>query len=342
MPANKNAIIRYRIIDRCLRNSMRRYPTKEYIRQQISQELFGEGGTEISVSSVEKDLIAMRDDAALGYHAPIRYHKTEKGYYYEDPNYSIDGLGLSTQDSDALREAASLLNAFVELPVFADLKEAIGKINTRFSLSSELDDPGIDQYVQFEAATSSAGKEWLKPVYQYIVQRQPIRFRYNNIYKNEQREHQLDPYLLKEVRNKWYLVGWHNKHQRFTTYALDRISELQPTGKPFTFRRDFDVAGFYKYSTGIMEGSTPPEKLVLEAYGSIARLLRINPLHHSQRPVKELKDGIRMELDVSITEELIRQLLTYSNQLKVIKPVALKKQMHLALQQALALYQPEK
>jgi predicted DNA-binding transcriptional regulator YafY len=340
MPANKNAIIRYRIIDRCLRNSMRRYPSKEYIRQQISEQLFGEGGSEISISSVEKDIIAMRDDAALGYHAPIKYHKTEKGYYYEDPNFSIDGIGLNTQDSDALREAASLLNAFVDLPVFADLKAAIEKINTRFSLSAELDDPGIEEYVQFEQATSSAGKEWLKPVYQYITDRQPIRFRYNNIYKNEQKEHTLDPYLLKEVRNKWYVIGWNNKYQRFTTYALDRISELEPAGKPFKFRRDFNPGDFYKYSTGIMEGGTPGEKIVVEAYGAIARLLRINPLHQSQQVIRELKDGIRMELEVSITEELIRQLLTYSNQLKIIRPAALQKEIKGALQQGLNYYQP--
>ena len=338
MPANKNAIIRYRIIDRCLRNNMRRYPSKEYIRQQISEQLFGEGGSEISISSVEKDIIAMRDDAALGYHAPIKYHKAQKGYYYEDPNYSIDGLGLSTQDADALREAAWLLNAFVELPVFADLKEAIEKINTRFSLSTELDDPGIEQYVQFEQAITSAGKEWLKPLYQYIVERQPIRFRYNNIYKNEQKEHNLDPYLLKEVRNKWYVIGWNTKHQRFTTYALDRISELEAAGKPFRYRRDFNPSDFYKYSTGIMEAGTPGEKIIVEAYGAIARLLRINPLHQSQQVTKELKDGIRMELDVSITEEFIRQLLTYSNQLKVIRPASLQKKIMAVLKEALQHY----
>lgn len=317
---------------------MHRYPTKEYIREQISSQLFGEGGDEISISSIEKDIIAMRDDDALGYNAPIKYDRTHRGYYYDDPNYSIDGLGLNEQDSEALREAASVLNLFTEIPIFANLKEAIEKINTRFSLSTDLGDPVIDQYVQFEQAVTAKGKEWIKPIYEAIANRQPIRFKYNNVYKNESREHQSDPYLLKEVRNKWYMIGWNNKHADFTTYALDRISELQTTGVPFKYRRDFNPDDFYKYSMGIMEGPKPKEKIVLELYGPIARLIEISPIHHTQE-VKIRKEGLlRIELEIAITEELIRQLLSLSNCMKVIKPARLKKWMKTELETAMKYY----
>ncbi len=338
MPANKSASIRYRIIDRCLRNSMRRYPTKEYIREQVSSQLFGEGGDEISISSIEKDIIAMRDDDGLGYLAPIKYHRTHKGYYYDDPNYSIDGLGLNEQDSEALREAASVLNLFTEIPIFANLKEAIEKINTRFSLSSDLGDPIIDQYVQFEQAVTTKGKEWIKPVYEAIVNRQPIRFEYNNVYKNETREHVLEPYLLKEVRNKWYLIGWNNKHSDFSTYALDRIIALKTEGKPFKYRRDFNPEDFYKYSTGIMEGPKPKEKVVLEIYGAHSRLIEISPIHHTQQIKARKEDMIKIELEVAITEELIRQLLSLCNCMKVIKPLRLKRWMKDEIDKAIGFY----
>lgn len=337
MPSNKHAIIRYRIIDRCLRNTMHRYPTKEYLQEQISAQLYGDGDAGISISSIEKDLIAMREDAALGFYAPIRYHRMHKGYYYEDPEYSIDGMGLSAQDSDALREAAGLLHLFSDFPVFANLREAIEKINTRFSLSTDLGDPVVEQFVQFEQPVNSRGKEWIKPLYEALVQRKPVTFQYNNVYKNETREHQLDPYLLKEVRNKWYLVGWNNKHQRFTTYALDRMDAVSLLDKSFRYRRDFDAADYYKYSTGIMEGGRPEEKVVLDVHGPIARLLRINPLHHSQQVVKEAEESIRVEMEVSITEELLRQLLSFCNSIRVVKPLSLRKRLQHELQAALTL-----
>ena len=37
MPINKNAAFRYRIIDGCLRNSMRKYPTLQMLKEMIME-----------------------------------------------------------------------------------------------------------------------------------------------------------------------------------------------------------------------------------------------------------------------------------------------------------------
>lgn len=338
MPSNKNAAIRYRIIDRCLRNSMRAYPSKEYLRDQISSQLFGDGTEAISLSSIEKDIIAMREDAALGYFAPIRYDRARKGYYYEDPDYSIDGVALNGHEADALRSAAQTLQLFADIPLFTHLKEAIEKINTRLSLSTDIDDPAIAQHIQFEQPVSTQGREWIKPLYEAITARHAVQFTYHNIYKDETREHQLEPYLLKEVRNKWYLIGYSNKHERFITYALDRIGTLRRNGTSFQYRRDFDPEDFFRYSTGIMEVQSPGETVVLEAIGHAAKWLQLNPLHASQKIIKEGKNIVRFALEVNTNEELIQQLLGCCNAVKVVKPRKLQQRMQEEIAKAAALY----
>ena len=338
MPSNKNAAIRYRIIDRCLRNSMRAYPSKEYLRDQISSQLFGDGTEAISLSSIEKDIIAMREDAALGYFAPIRYDRARKGYYYEDPDYSIDGVALNGFEADALRSAAQTLQLFADIPIFTHLKEAIEKINTRLSLSADIDDPAIAQHIQFEQPVSTLGREWIKPMYEAICARYRVQFTYHNIYKDEIREHQLEPYLLKEVRNKWYLIGYSKKHERFITYALDRIRSLQTEPKSFAYRRDFNPEDFFRYSTGIMEEQAPGETVVLEAIGHVAKLLQLNPLHTSQKLIKESKHRARFELTIHMNEELVQQLLGYCNAVKVVKPRKLQQRMQEEIAKAASLY----
>lgn len=338
MPSNKNAAIRYRIIDRCLRNSMRAYPTKEYLRDQISSQLFGDGSEAISLSSIEKDIIAMREDAALGYFAPIRYDRARKGYYYEDPDYSIDGVALNANEADALRSAAQTLQLFADIPLFTHLKEAIEKINTRLSLSADIDDPAIAQYIQFEQAVSARGREWIKPLYEAICARHTVHFTYHNIYKNETRSHQLDPYLLKEVRNKWYLIGYSRHHDRFITYALDRMGDLRSETTSFKYRRDFNPEDFFRYSTGIMEVQQPGETVVLEAMGHAAKLLQLNPLHVSQTLLREGKKSSRFSLQIHVNEELVQQLLACSNAVKVIKPRQLQFRMQQEIAKAAALY----
>jgi len=68
MPVNKNADFRYRIIDGCLRNSMRKYPTLQMLKEMIME---GAGLDSLSDSQINKDIRAMKDI----YNAPIECHK---------------------------------------------------------------------------------------------------------------------------------------------------------------------------------------------------------------------------------------------------------------------------
>ncbi|MFM1931274.1 MAG: hypothetical protein RL226_577, partial [Bacteroidota bacterium] len=69
MPANKYALLRYRIIDRCLTNSASPFPNKEKLREACEEALYGSLGENISESTIEKDLWAMRNENELGYFA---------------------------------------------------------------------------------------------------------------------------------------------------------------------------------------------------------------------------------------------------------------------------------
>ena len=53
MPAIKNALLRYRIIDRSIRNEYNPYPTKEQLRQACEEEIYGT----LKIQVVEKESI---------------------------------------------------------------------------------------------------------------------------------------------------------------------------------------------------------------------------------------------------------------------------------------------
>ena len=82
MPANKYALIRYRVIDRLISNKYKPYPGVEDLMDGCSEAL----GKDVSKSTIEKDLAAMKNDLGLGYEAPIKFSKEYQGYYYEDPD----------------------------------------------------------------------------------------------------------------------------------------------------------------------------------------------------------------------------------------------------------------
>lgn len=108
MPANKNALIRYKTIDNCLRNRYRRWTLDDLV-EACSDALYDmEGITKgVCARTVQMDIQIMRSDK-LGYNAPIEVY--DRIYYrYADPDYSITDMPLSIEDFKLIKEAIILL-----------------------------------------------------------------------------------------------------------------------------------------------------------------------------------------------------------------------------------------
>lgn len=113
MPANKNALIRYKTIDRCLRNRYRRW-TLEDLVEACSDALYDmEGITKgVSTRTVQADIQIMRSDK-LGYYAPIEVYDN-KYYRYSDPEYSISNTPITTDDYDLVVKAIEVIKEYKE------------------------------------------------------------------------------------------------------------------------------------------------------------------------------------------------------------------------------------
>ena len=108
MPANKNALIRYKTIDRCLRNRFRRWTIEDLV-DAVSDALYDMEGIRkgISLRTVQNDIQIMRSDK-LGYNAPIEVYD-QKYYRYSDPDYSINEMPLKAEDLKLIIKAVEML-----------------------------------------------------------------------------------------------------------------------------------------------------------------------------------------------------------------------------------------
>ena len=108
MPANKNALIRYKTINNCLRNRNRRWTLDDLVDACCDALYDMEGITKgVCTRTVQMDIQIMRSDK-LGYNAPIEVYN--RIYYrYADPDYSITEMPLSVDDCKLIKEAIALL-----------------------------------------------------------------------------------------------------------------------------------------------------------------------------------------------------------------------------------------
>ena len=321
MPANKSAWTRYRVIDRCLNDRRRPYPDKAYLALRCAETL----GTDVSESSIEKDIAFMRRPSPEGLDAPIAYSREHRGFAYSEQGFSIRELNLTDGEWEGLRFAAQLLHQYRDVPVFQDFKSAIDRIHTRFELDLfGVADPLADR-VQFEKTVSTDGQEWLSTLFTAIREGRQVTYLYLNLYKEKLDEYVLTPCLLREHAKKWYMVGWSDDRGRFLNFALNRVIELEVLPGVSKVPVPFDAEGYFRHSVGIMAQGGKPARVVLEFLRPLHELVMTEPLHASQRVVKRDEEMARVHLDVLLNEELYLKLMGYGPFVRVVKPLALKR-----------------
>jgi predicted DNA-binding transcriptional regulator YafY len=338
MPANKYALIRYRTIDRCLRNAARPFPSKEELRLACEEALYGSEGDRISTSTIEKDLNTMRYDGALGYHAPIAYHRDERGYHYEEEDFSIDNLQLNDEELESIRFAARTLVQFKNVPVFSQFGQAIGKIDDRLRMAPTLETKELDAIVQFESAPAMRGSEFLTPLLTAIQERKAQRIHYRKFQSDGPSVFDIHPHLLKEYRNRWYVIAWNPEREGYRTYGLDRMEHTEPTGEAFEVRSDFDAAQFFEHSFGISKMTDAPRDVRVRCNRLEYEYLLASPVHASQQLIQVNEGTFELSLHVLITFELIQFLLGLGPAIEVLAPSDLRDQMKTALSDSLKKY----
>ena len=317
MPHIKNALIRYRIIDRSLRNNYRPFPSKKDLRELCEEALFGSiEGENICDSTIEKDLFAMR----LEHDAPIKYNKREGGYFYTDPNFSINDIPLTNDDVTSIKFAINTLKQFREVDMFKQFGSAIDKIVDRITISDDPRDKDISNYVQFEIALSSSGNEFLSPLLGAIRGSNLATFEYTSFVTNKSKHRKVVPLLLKEYRNRWYLISFDLEKKAVITYALERMSEVEILEEVGLKPLDFEPDLFFKHAVGITSSEDEPTVIVFKADNISAKYIISQPFHSSQRLVKEGKNKSTFELRVLISEEFIRSVLSYAGGIEIVEP----------------------
>ena len=170
MPANKNALIRYKTIDNCLRNRYRRW-TLENLVDACSDALYDMEGISkgVSVRTVQADIQMMRSDK-LGYNAPIEVYD-HKYYRYSDPDYSITDMPLSQNDYEVMQEAVDMLRQLQDFDQFSEMSDVVSRLQDKLAVTKNNRRP----IVHFDNVPDLKGLKLLNPLYNYIAHKQTLR-----------------------------------------------------------------------------------------------------------------------------------------------------------------------
>ena len=209
------------------------------------------------------------------------------------------------------------------------LQESIDLIHT-FQLSK-----GVEEFIFFDDRTSR-GTEHLHGLVNAIKKQLVIQFYHNLNFENSLTLRKIRPLALKEVKKSWYLIGWNEKNE-LRNYGLDRIENLEISAEKFEKSAELNLKNHYRHIFGIFnDPKVSVEEVVLCFLPQRGNYIKSKPLHPTQRTLEDTERGLTIALEVKINPELLSEILSYGEQVQVLRPANLKTQLRELLVQMLS------
>lgn len=319
MATNKHAIIRYQALDKCFRNTGRRYFIDDLI-SECNEALYHFTGNRVEIKrrQIFEDIKFMESES--GYNINLLRHKDgRKVYYqYEDPNFTINSQPLSETEANQLKQAILTLSRFKGLPQFNWVEELSARLETSFALNNS-----EKEIIQFEQNEYLKGLEFISVLYNSILYKKVITIEYQGFKQKEQVKYLFHPQLLKQYNNRWFLIGMMDNNEKFTNLSLDRIISVNEEPH-ITYREtSSDFAELFEDAIGVsIPNDEQPKKILFQVSQSLAPYILSKPLHGSQKIID--RDKFVFELEVHINYELKSLLLSFGEGLEIIAPSELR------------------
>ncbi len=315
MGISKSAYSRYRVIDKMLRNIYKPYPSLYDLQEACENSL----DLSPSLNTLEKDIKNMKQTDVLD--APIVYCRKHLGYYYSNPNYSINSIPLTDYDISSIKEALDLIKnlgggnrindrfSYAIQKILATYKEEFPDSNTQRKII-------LTDYVE-----GAKGNENFNTLFNSCKNQYPISFSHYSYNYREFNVVIAHPILLKEFENRWYLIAYSETHKSIRTFGLDRIYEPLHLKRKYIDSNEKEVDSYCKDIYGVYPiENQPKQRITFLTSIKITNYFEAYPIHFSQKAEKNESGSSFFTLDLVPSMELIRLFRSYGKNLEVINP----------------------
>jgi proteasome accessory factor B len=289
-------------------------------RPANSSDFMAEFG--ISRRTVARDLDFLRDEEG----APLEYDGQSHGFRLTDETFALSPVTISRKEAFSFALARKLLDHYEGTPLHLEMRTVMDKISE--SLEGDITiEPGwlsdhvgvlAEDHVQIDPAVWSL-------LVECIERREVIVAQYQK-FTGQISAYELHPCHLLAYHGNWYLLAKNPSKDLMETFALSRFREIERMGTTFTRPVSFDPESYARRAFGITGGEKPFRvRLLFES--NVAVYITERQWHPSQA-IRRHADG-RIELSMVTTgrKELIRWILSWMPDVKVLAPKSLRERI---------------
>ena len=319
MPQTKNFSLRVEVLDRIL-GGLKRYRFEELL-VKLNESLELAGLTPIGRRTLYYDLEFLRMEKNAPLHTPS---EGDQRYYYTR-RFSLQDIPLSEEEVDYLRQAVEILKKAMPHMLGTEMEQLVSKLENRILTNT----PDKENIIQFESHTEAMGSHWIERIFGAIRGKAALRVVYKPYHLPESDEKVFFPYLLKEYRSRWFVLGRYKDEGRIVNLALDRIKSIRNSSAEFEQNDLFDPDDYFRHIVGVsLPYDSEVQEVQIKVSASLVPYIRSKPIHRLQEIVREYVDGsIKVSMPLYINYELKSTLLGFGREVEVLKPESLRLEM---------------
>jgi len=336
MATNKNALIRYKVLDNCFRNPGKRYFIEDLIDEcdKVLLEIDSDSNG-ISRRQILDDITFM--ESKDGWKIELtRIRDGRKVFYtYTDTCFSINNMPLNEVEINQLQSAANILSQFKGMPQFEWVNELVPKLKQGMA-SKE----AAATILEFDNNQYLKGIEHLGPLHNAIFYKKVLEVTYKPYENDVPFKIIIHPYFLKQYNNRWFLFGNNPEKEKYDwNLAFDRIVSIKEIKGKYIKNTSINWKDYFEDIIGVTKTlDAEVEDIVLHFTGRTGKYMESKPIHESQRS-KWIAEGLlEVKLKLILNYELERLILSYADAVQVITPDILALDINARLKKACLLY----
>lgn len=266
---------------------------QSYIENQFDYLQMQDDNLQIGFSkrTLQRDIKEIRNIFGID----IEYSKSQKGYF------------ISQNENENMN--------------FQRMMEAFDMFNS-LNLAQDL-----TPFIHLEKRRPQ-GTENLYGLLHAIKNRLQIKFSYQKFWEEELSQRLAEPYALKEFKNRWYIMAKDSNDDHIKSFAFDRLTNLEITNINYQYPDNFSIEQSYRYCFGIISpNDEEPQDIILSFDPFQGKYIKTLPLHDTQELLVDNDKEVKIKLKLFLTHDLVMELLSFGDNMKVIEPKSLADQI---------------
>lgn len=284
----------------------------------------------VSRRTVARDLDFLRDEER----APLEYDTERHGFRLTDETYALPPVTITKKEAFSFGLARKLLTHYEGTPLHLDMRSVLNKIAESLEGDVTIEPDWMSEHVGVlpDDRVQINPKVWAQ-LAEFIEHSEAIRAEYQT-FTGRTSSYDLQPYHLLAYHGNWYVLARNMAKDQIATFALSRFRHVSPVGNTFNRPNDFDPATYIRQAFGITGGEkTLKVQLLFEP--KLAVYITERQWHPTQK-FKTRSDGkLEMRMETTGRKELIRWILSWMPDVKVLEPLSLRGRIVEKLQRGL-------